>query len=136
RAAVANLRHAYDVESVWPAGPHAARQVGVDAAGSYDVVVAMGGDGIVHHVVQGLTGTDTPVGIIPVGTANVLARQLGLPLRTSAAARLIGSEHDLAPQPALTVESLDEGRAFRRVATFSLGVGADAEVVAAAEAEP
>jgi diacylglycerol kinase family enzyme len=137
RSAVAQLRRTYEVEAAWPSTPEEGRSAAREAAADgFDVVVAMGGDGIAHHVIQGLAGTGTPIGLIPVGTANVLARQLGIPLRTGAAARLVADDHLVVSQPALEVDILDAGRPVRRLAAFALGVGADAEIVAAAEAEP
>lgn len=59
-----------------------------EAAGSgrYDAVVAAGGDGTIRHVASALIGTDTPLGIIPVGTGNVLAHEIGLPATPAAVA--------------------------------------------------
>lgn len=48
-------------------------------SGRFDAIVAAGGDGTVHDVAQGLLGHAIPFGIVPVGTANVFAREIGLP---------------------------------------------------------
>jgi len=45
----------------------------------FDVVVALGGDGVVHAALQGLAGTGTPLAVLPAGTGNDLALALGVP---------------------------------------------------------
>ena len=47
-------------------------------SGSYDAIVAAGGDGTIRHAATALIGMQTPLGIIPVGTGNVLAHEIGL----------------------------------------------------------
>jgi YegS/Rv2252/BmrU family lipid kinase len=56
--------------------------------GRFDAVVACGGDGTVNEILHGLEGTSVPVGILPTGTANVLARDLGIPFAPEEAARV------------------------------------------------
>ncbi len=52
-----------------------------------DLVIASGGDGTVNEVVNGMAGSRVPLGVLPAGTANVLAKELGLPWDVRAAAR-------------------------------------------------
>jgi diacylglycerol kinase family enzyme len=50
-----------------------------------EVVIACGGDGTAHGIVQGLAKSKVPLGVLPLGTANALARNLGLPMDPLAA---------------------------------------------------
>ena len=60
----------------------------------FDLVVAVGGDGTVNETAQGLIGTRIPMGIIPVGSGNGLARELGISMsmRKSSHALLNGTD--------------------------------------------
>jgi diacylglycerol kinase family enzyme len=58
----------------WPGRLHAAIERGADA------VYVLGGDGSVLTVARAMLGHDCPLGIVPLGTANLLARDLGIPL--------------------------------------------------------
>ena len=86
-----------------------------------DLVVACGGDGTLSEVVNGLVGTDTPVGLIPAGTGNDFGRTVGLSRDPREAARQLLSG---APQP---VDLLAVGESGH-VAINVLGVGFDAAV--------
>ena len=44
----------------------------------YDTILACGGDGTVHEVLQCMVGTNVALGVVPLGTANALAQDLGL----------------------------------------------------------
>lgn len=75
--------------------PGHASELAADASrGGFDTIIAAGGDGTVSEVVEGLarepaTLETVRLGIIPLGTINVFARELGLPRRPAAAWRLI-----------------------------------------------
>src|ERR1700740_1459492 len=53
------------------------------------MVIACGGDGTNNEVVNGLAGTNVPMAVLPAGTANILAKELGIPWDIPHAARLI-----------------------------------------------
>src|SRR5476651_2725372 len=57
---------------------HATQLAQAGVAAGEDVVVAAGGDGTIAEVANGLIGADTALGVIPLGTANVLAKEYRL----------------------------------------------------------
>ncbi len=57
----------------------------------FDLVVAAGGDGTVSAVINGLIGTSIPLSIIPMGTGNLLAKELHIPLEIKDAVAVISS---------------------------------------------
>jgi diacylglycerol kinase family enzyme len=62
------------------------------AAGEpWDALVAVGGDGTVNEVVNGMPDPSRPLGVLPLGTANVLACEFGLPSQLAAAAAVIAA---------------------------------------------
>jgi diacylglycerol kinase family enzyme len=77
------------------------------------------------EVATGLLGTKVPLGILPGGTANVLARDLGIPLALADAAALLVGKHRLRP--------LDVGVAGDRHFVLRLAVGWEAEMDLAAD---
>src|SRR4051812_39401144 len=61
-------------------GPGDARRIARKAAeDGFRIVVAAGGDGTINEVVNGIAGTKAALGVLPVGTMNVFAAELGLP---------------------------------------------------------
>ncbi|MDX1468180.1 MAG: diacylglycerol kinase family protein [Acidimicrobiia bacterium] len=137
RAVMSALSKVGDVEAIWPASPEetteAARSAVADGAG---IVVAMGGDGMVHHVAQPLIGSDTALGIIPTGTTNVVARLLGIPGRPVRAARFIVGKSRVRSVGALRMTLGRETIETTHHAIFSAGFGLDAVVVAKADEDP
>ena len=71
------------------AASDAAAQVRMAIREGFDTIVACGGDGTVHDVLQGLARKDAVLGIIPLGTANALAHDLRLPISAEGAARAL-----------------------------------------------
>src|SRR5438874_3326466 len=71
------------------AAADAAAQIRMSVGEGFDTIVACGGDGTVHDVLQGLAGKDAALGIIPLGTANALAHDLRLPMKVADAARAL-----------------------------------------------
>lgn len=69
-----------------------------------DLVVAAGGDGTVAGVAGGLVDTAVPLGVLPLGTGNVFARELGIPEGTQAALELLTGDHLLLCVDAMQVE--------------------------------
>lgn len=55
----------------------------------FDIVVAVGGDGTVNEVVCGLVNSKVPLGIVPAGSGNGLAREFGIPMKMNAACQTI-----------------------------------------------
>ena len=97
------------------------------AAGS-DTVFACGGDGTIHDVIQGLAGTPAALAILPFGTANALAHDLGIPLRASAAART-AVEGTVRRIPLGRIEFHDfQGKPTARYFTVAAGIGVDAHL--------
>ena len=138
REVVRILRSVHEVNAVWPTSPGQVEEIADEGvAHGADLVVAFGGDGIVHHIACRLRGTGVPLGIIPAGTTNVLARILRLPGRPKAAARYLASQ-DAHTSRVAVADLVAQGPGFTSAtcASFAAGVGVDADVVAIAEQEP
>jgi diacylglycerol kinase (ATP) len=108
-------------------GPRHAEALARDAdPGRYDAVAVAGGDGTINEAVNGLAESPLPLAILPLGTANVLAAEIGLPRRLSALARIAA----LGPaRPVWPGEALAEGAPAPRRFLVMAGLGFDAEVV-------
>jgi diacylglycerol kinase (ATP) len=93
-----------------------------------DTVFACGGDGTIHNLIQVLANTSAALAILPMGTANALAHDLGLPMNVAAAAR--AALHAVPRRIALgRVQYLDlEGHPGTRFFIVAAGAGVDAHL--------
>jgi len=131
RAVIETLaRGGWTTEAQVLGGPPAiGRLVGSAAAGSaaacsWDVLAVMGGDGTVIEAIAPLVGTDMRLAIIPAGTGNLLAGNLGVPSAPDAAARLIVRGRTRR----IDVGEADWGGSSRHFAVAA-GAGFDARVM-------
>jgi len=126
-------RVACDVVHTARAGHATQLAAAVAASRSHDAVFALGGDGTVMETLGALAGSGVPVGIVPGGTGNLVARTLGIPLDGARAVRaLLGgalAEVDLGRVRADGAHGADDGDA--RHFAFAAGVGIDARMIEA-----
>jgi diacylglycerol kinase family enzyme len=87
-------------------------------------VVAAGGDGTVRSVAAGLVGSRTPLGVLPLGTLNHFAKDLGIPLDLEQAVEAIAARHQ---------RSVDVGAVNDRVFVNNSSIGIYPDIVAARE---
>jgi YegS/Rv2252/BmrU family lipid kinase len=122
-AALKGLGCAITLFATGKPGDAESRAAGLSTA-EFDVVVAAGGDGTINEVANGLaaaSGPLPPLAIIPLGTANVLAEEIGLRGNPRAVARAIANGSQMI---------VHLGQANGRYFLMMAGVGFDAHVVA------
>lgn len=108
-------------------GEHTASIARQAAEEGWDALFVAGGDGSINQSVSGLMGSDTALGVLPAGTANVWAQELGLPILTwTNWAALENSARQLAKGKSCTV---DVGLCMGNPYLLWAGVGLDAFVV-------
>ena len=106
--------------------PGHATTIARNHAHKYGAVFTLGGDGTVMEVLSALAHQGTPVGVLAGGTANVVARTLGIPLNPARAIPLLLA----GDQARLDLGRLGDGRRF----AIGVGVGLDATMIAEAPA--
>lgn len=108
------------------AGGDATRFARAAAEQGIEIALAMGGDGTLNEVLNGLLGSQTAVGVLPLGTANVWALEMGLPLDDLARAAQLQAD----ATPRVIDVGLAKGKGFGpRAFVLSCGVGLDAAVI-------
>ena len=91
---------------------------------STNVVIAIGGDGTINEVIQELAGSETALGVIPSGTVNVWAREVGIPLDYSGARDVLVCGQ---------TRQIDLGKINDDYFLLMVGIGIDGEVTHAVE---
>ena len=98
-----------------------AGEIGVAVGQRSDIVFTLGGDGTAMEVAGSLAGSGVPIGVLPGGTGNLLARALGIPRDvTRAVPALLGGD----------VRAIDLGVVLGHRFAVAAGVGIDAAMVA------
>ena len=131
RDAAATLREAgvhVQVEATEHPG-HGTELARKAAAQGCDAVIACGGDGTVMEVLQGLVNTDVALGVLPMGTKNALACELGIPTDPQRAARLLAAGDRV--RVAVGKAEFERRGGGRGECYFmsAAGIGADAEMM-------
>ncbi len=92
-----------------------------------DIVIAAGGDGTINEVIQELVGSETALGVLPIGTVNVWAREMEIPLNVAGAQNVLVHGK---------TRVIDVGKVNDRYFLLMVGIGFDAEVTHAVEKKP
>jgi YegS/Rv2252/BmrU family lipid kinase len=113
-------RHGLDVTThATEYAGHARALAAAAAAGGAGLVIAWGGDGTVNEVASALVHTGVPIGVVPSGSGNGLANELGVPRQAEAAL-----EHAVRSP----VRRIDAGEIAGRVFLNVAGLGIDARI--------
>ncbi len=129
---LAALHHAgVETEHLMIDGPGSGSALAREAiARGCDTVLVCGGDGTVHEVLQALVGTNVALGVVPMGTANALASDLGLSRSPEKAIRsLLHAEPTQVPVGRISFRD-SQGEPCSRYFTVAAGIGADALLMA------
>jgi len=135
--ALGELRRAgVEAEALETNAPGSARTLARAAARQgYDTVIACGGDGTVNEVLQALVETEVALGVVPLGTANALAQNLGLTGGPVEAVRkLLAAEVVAVPVGRIAYRDANDVERMRFF-TVAAGVGADALLMKSMDAE-
>jgi len=91
-----------------------------------DLIIAAGGDGTINEVINGMANSSAALGVIPMGTANVFALELNLPVEIEASCAVIAMGNTM---------KIDLGKAGDRYFSCMAGTGFDAHVIQKADSK-
>jgi len=120
--------HGWKAELSYTRGPGDAQQLARNAVEQKaNLVIAAGGDGTINEIIQALAGSETALGVLPSGTINVWAREMGIPLDVAGARNVL-----LHGQ----TRHVDLGRVNDRYFLMMVGIGLDGTITEAVEKKP
>jgi diacylglycerol kinase (ATP) len=120
--------HGWRVDLWYTHAPGDGEQLARKAVGQKaNLVIAAGGDGTINEIIQGLAGSETALGVLPNGTVNVWARELGIPLDEAGARAVLVNGR---------TRCVDLGCVNGRYFLLMVGIGLDGEVIQAVERKP
>ncbi|PIQ85846.1 MAG: hypothetical protein COV73_05360, partial [Candidatus Omnitrophica bacterium CG11_big_fil_rev_8_21_14_0_20_43_6] len=106
------------------ASGHATQIAYESVQAGHDLIIAVGGDGTINEVINGMVGFNATLGVIPLGTVNIFALQLNLPMDIRQACKVIASGRTCL---------VDLGKGRDRYFACFAGVGFDAYVIKTAD---
>lgn len=129
RVVQAALEGHFKLDATVTEARHAAIEVAKDALDDgNEMIIAFGGDGLVNEVANGMADRDAALGIVPGGTMNVFARNLGIPNDPlEAVDRILMHSDEVEPRTVSLAKAND------RYFTFSCGCGFDGEAASRVE---
>lgn len=92
-----------------------------------NIVIAAGGDGTINDIIQGLVGSETALAVLPTGTVNVWAREMGIPLDAHKAREILVNGQ---------TRSVDVGWINGRYFLLMVGIGIDGQITRAVDHKP
>ena len=107
---------------------HAGDETRRAVASGCDTIFACGGDGTIHNIVQVLATTPVALAILPMGTANALAHDIGLPLRVVAAAEMAVRAVPWRIALGCVKYTNSQGNSVAKYFVIAAGVGVDAHL--------
>jgi diacylglycerol kinase (ATP) len=96
-----------------------ATEIALTERDNFDAVIAVGGDGTINEVAKGLIGSTTPMGVIPMGSGNGLARHMKLPLNIGLAIEVFNS---------FNIQAIDTCKVNNESFLITSGVGFEARI--------
>lgn len=120
--------HGWRVELCYTQKPGDAQRLARNAVEqNANLVIAVGGDGTINEIIQALVGSETALGVLPTGTVNVWAREMGIPFDVSGARNVL-----LRGQ----TRRVDLGCVNGRYFLMMVGIGLDGTITQAVEKKP